>query len=78
MMLTLARRWQTATTGKFIAKDTAATWAMPHLPEPMTEVLTYAREAYLGRANDDRGNRPFDARQMANHPHQQVIAALTA
>ncbi|UPK36698.1 DUF4111 domain-containing protein [Bradyrhizobium sp. 186] len=29
--------WQTATTGRFITNDAAATWAMPHLPEPMTE-----------------------------------------
>ncbi len=78
VLLTLARVWQTATTGKFISKDAAATWVMPHLPEPMTEVLAYAREAYLGRVKDDWGNRQFDARQTANYIHQQVVALLTA
>ncbi|WP_424629732.1 aminoglycoside adenylyltransferase domain-containing protein [Bradyrhizobium sp. SYSU BS000235] len=76
VLLTLARMWHTPITGKFIAKDAAATRAIPHLPAPMKEVLAYARENYLGRAKDKRENRLLDGRQTASHLHQQVIALL--
>ncbi|EAA8855156.1 DUF4111 domain-containing protein [Escherichia coli] len=76
VLLTLARMWHTATTGKFISKDAAATWAMPHLPEPLAEVVACAREAYLGRVKDDWGTSQADARQTANHLYQQVITLL--
>ena len=49
VLLTLARMWQTATNGTFVTKDAAAIWAMPQLPKPLSEVLAYACEAYLGR-----------------------------
>lgn len=76
VLLTLARMWRTATTGEFVTKDAAALWAEPRLPEPLAEVLAYAREAYLGKTKDEWENRQADARQTANHLHQRVLELL--
>jgi streptomycin 3"-adenylyltransferase len=46
MLLTLARIWSTAESGVLRAKDAAADWALPHLPEEHRPVLERARDAY--------------------------------
>lgn len=51
VLLTLARMWYTATTGKFVAKDTAATWAIQQMSDQDTSILDYARLAYLNKLN---------------------------
>lgn len=76
VLLTFARMWQTAVTGKFVTKDAAAVWAIPRLPERVADVLAYAREAYLGKIKEDWADRQADARQAAEHLRQRVAAHL--
>nr|WP_274423885.1 aminoglycoside adenylyltransferase family protein [Chelativorans sp. YIM 93263] len=76
VLLTLARMWRTAATGEFITKDAAATWAARQMPEQESETLIYAREAYLGKIDDDWGNRPTAAQQTAAHLRQRVSELL--
>lgn len=52
VLLTLARMWRTAEVGDFVAKDVAAAWAAPRLPEPDRSTLDLARRAYLGEVAD--------------------------
>ncbi len=49
VVLTLARIWLTAATGKITSKDAAAGWALAQLPPRHRPVLEYARELYLSR-----------------------------
>jgi predicted nucleotidyltransferase len=72
VVLTLARMWRTATTGEFIAKDAAATWAATRMPDQEAATLIFAREAYLGRVEDNWGKRQAAARQTAIYLHQRV------
>jgi len=76
VLLTLARMWRTAATGEFVAKDAAAEWAMPRLPRQAAAVLARARDAYLGRIDDDWRNRQAEVRQAAEHLRQAVADAL--
>ncbi|THF67317.1 AadA family aminoglycoside 3''-O-nucleotidyltransferase [Pseudothauera nasutitermitis] len=52
VVLTLARIWYSAATGKIVPKDTAADWALARLPAEHHAVLLEARQAYLGHAED--------------------------
>lgn len=51
-ILTLARIWTTVATGTIRAKDVAADWALPRLPEAHRAVLARARAIYLGEADE--------------------------
>jgi streptomycin 3"-adenylyltransferase len=53
VLLTLARVWTTAATGKVRSKDAAADWALLRLPVEHRPVLARAREGYLGEAWED-------------------------
>jgi len=48
VLLTLARIWATGSTGRLLAKDAAAEWALPLLPEEHRPVLRHAIELYRG------------------------------
>jgi streptomycin 3"-adenylyltransferase len=52
-ILTLARMWLTAETGRIEPKDRAADWAIPRLPADTAAWLAKARDDYLGRADPD-------------------------
>jgi streptomycin 3"-adenylyltransferase len=52
-LLTLARMWLTAATGRFEPKDRAADWAIARLPSDAAPWLARARDDYLGRADAD-------------------------
>ncbi len=52
VVLTLARIWYSAATGKIVPKDVAADWAMARLPAAHRPVLLEARQAYLGQGED--------------------------
>ena len=53
VLLTLARMWRTLATGDIVPKDVAAEWAIPLLSEASGRLMTHARLAYLGLADDD-------------------------
>jgi predicted nucleotidyltransferase len=76
VLLTLARMWRTATTGEFVSKDVAATWALHRMPEHEAGILAYAREAYVGRVEDNWRNLHDDVRQTAAHLHQRLSMLL--
>ncbi|ALY26056.1 streptomycin 3''-adenylyltransferase [Staphylococcus aureus] len=44
VILTLARMWQTVTTGEITSKDVAAEWAIPLLPKEHVTLLDIARK----------------------------------
>jgi predicted nucleotidyltransferase len=48
IVLTLARIWCTLATGDIVAKDAAAAWLLPQLPNVHREVLRRARAIYVG------------------------------
>lgn len=52
VLLTLARVWMTLTTGVVTSKDKAADWALARLPAQHRPLLSLARLAYLGKAED--------------------------
>lgn len=57
VVLTLARIWYSAATGKIAAKHIAADWAMARLPAEHRSVLLEARQAYLGHGEDRLASR---------------------
>ena len=52
-LLTLARMWMTAATGRIEPKDRAADWAIARLPLATAAGLVRARADYLGLAEED-------------------------
>ena len=48
IILTLARIWYSAVTGEFTAKDVAAEWLLPQLPDEHAALLQAAQRDYLG------------------------------
>jgi streptomycin 3"-adenylyltransferase len=53
VLLTFARIWATLATGKILAKDAAADWALRRLPQAHRAALERARGVYLGEAEDE-------------------------
>jgi predicted nucleotidyltransferase len=76
VLLTLARMWHTAATGEFVAKDTAAAWAMPRIGGEDAATLDLARRAYRGEVADDWSGRAEAARALAAHLAARVTADL--
>lgn len=52
VVLTLARVWYSAATGKIAPKDVAADWVIERLPNEHQSALSEARQAYLGNCED--------------------------
>ncbi|MGW0773598.1 aminoglycoside adenylyltransferase family protein [Streptomyces sp. NPDC002835] len=52
VVLTLARIWVTLATGEIRSKDTAADWALGHLPIEHRPAMAHARAIYLGDADE--------------------------
>lgn len=75
-LLTLARMWHTASTGEFITKDAAASWAIPRLSGQQATTLDYARRAYLGEVTDDWTRQGDAAQQLAERMGEQVASSL--
>lgn len=76
VLLTLARMWHTANTGKFVTKDTAASWAIPRLSGQYATTLDYARRAYIGEITDDWSSQSDAAQKLADHMSEQVTHSL--
>lgn len=51
IVLTLARIWYSAQTGRIAPKDVAADWLLQQLPLQHHAVVTQARDAYLGQGD---------------------------
>lgn len=67
VILTLARMWQTVTTGEISSKDVAAEWAIPLLPKENAVLLDIARKAYLGEYVDKWGGLESEVITLINH-----------
>ncbi len=75
-LLTLARMWRTASTGEFVTKNEAATWAIPHIQNRDAVTLDYARRAYLGEIADDWNSRGDAAQRLAEHLGDRINKLL--
>ena len=73
VVLTLARIWATAATGKIISKDAAADWALARLPAEHRAVLDHARELYLTRTYAEE--TWSDELRARVRPHVDVVLA---
>lgn len=76
VLLTLARMWHTASTGRFITKDAAAEWAIPRLSGSDAMALDHARRAYLGEVTDDWSSEGDAARELAGRMSENVTNAM--
>ena len=57
IVLTLARIWYSAATGRIVPKDVAADWVLERLPIEYQPILHEARQAYLGHREDNLAAR---------------------
>lgn len=57
IVLTLARIWYSVGTGRIAPKDVAASWLMERLPVEYHSILYEAQQAYLGKGEDNLGQR---------------------
>ncbi|HEY1080613.1 MAG TPA: AadA family aminoglycoside 3''-O-nucleotidyltransferase [Prosthecobacter sp.] len=67
IVLTLARIWYSASTGNIAPKDVAANWALERLPVEHQFVLSHARAAYLGEAEDLLAHSPEATGEFIRH-----------
>ena len=76
VLLTLARMWFTLETEEVTAKDAAADWALPKVPEQLAPVLKMAKEAYLGYAQDTWQTIGDQVTLLADYLQQRIGALL--
>lgn len=76
VILTLARMWVTATTGKFLAKDEAAQWVIPLLPKEQAALVDVAAKAYRGECIDDWENLEFELTALVVRLKQEIESRL--
>lgn len=76
VLLTLARMWHTASTGKFVTKDAAAEWAIRRLSGSDAMALDHARRAYLGEVTDDWSNQGSAVRELAGRMRESVTNSV--
>lgn len=76
ILLTLARMWHTAKTGKFVTKDAAAEWAISRLSGSDAMAIDHARRAYLGEVTDDWSNKGDAARELARRMSENVTNSI--
>ncbi len=76
VLLTLARMWYTAETGGFAAKDAAARWALPRLPEDGAALLDTAARAYRGETADHWAGRGPEVAALARELAEAVTSCL--
>ncbi len=75
VLLTLARMWRTASTGEFVSKDAAASWAVPQMPGEEAATLDLASRAYLGEIEDE-WNTQWDAAQRTSQYLSERVSEL--
>jgi predicted nucleotidyltransferase len=57
IVLTVARIWYSAATGRIVPKDVAADWVLERVPIEYQPILHEARQAYLGHSEDNLAAR---------------------
>jgi len=77
IVLTLARIWYSAATGKIAPKDVAADWVMERLPADHQPVLLQARQAYLGHQEDRLAARADQVTALILYVKSAVAELLT-
>jgi streptomycin 3"-adenylyltransferase len=77
VILTLARMWQTVTTGEISTKDVAAEWAIPLLPKEHRTLLNTARKAYLGEHVDKWEGLESEVIALINHIKKVMESQLS-
>ncbi len=75
VLLTLARAWMTLTIGVVTSKDAAATWALARLPSKHRPLLSLARRAYLGQAEDAWEEQRDQLDALGNFMSQQIATS---
>lgn len=78
VVLTLARMWLTAATGDIAPKDVAAQWAEKQAPADYAVLLHYAREAYLGKLEDQWENRRQEFEALVSYMKKTIESCLDA
>ena len=74
VVLTLARIWYSAATGKIVPKDVAADWVINRLPTEHQPVLLEARQAYLGHREDRMVSRAGQLTEFVLYVKREVAA----
>lgn len=76
IILALVRIWYTAMTGEITSKDTAAGWALQHLPGETKNIVVAARDAYLGLEAVDLAAYPKERAELLRHIRSAVTEKL--
>jgi aminoglycoside 9-adenylyltransferase len=66
VLLTLARILATTETGEFMPKEKAGAYILPLLNKSQQETMNLAINGYLGKANDDWGDRKASSTELLN------------
>lgn len=77
VVLTLARIWYSAATGKIAPKDIAAHWAIERLPAVCQCVLFEAQQAYLGQGKDRLASRGGQVETFVHFVKGKIAEGLT-
>ncbi|OFW73369.1 MAG: hypothetical protein A2Y55_12045 [Actinobacteria bacterium RBG_16_68_12] len=76
VVLTLPRIWSAVATEAVYSKESAASWALPRLPEEHRAVLERARAAYRGEAEDSWDDIRPQVRAYADHVVSEIERAV--
>lgn len=77
VILTLARMWQTVSTGEISPKDVAAKWALPRMPKEYSTLLDLARKAYQGEYVDKWEGLDAEVTALVNHMKTSIESCLS-
>jgi len=76
VILTLARMWVTAATGKFVSKDEAAQWVIHRLPEEQAALMDLAGKAYRGECIDNWENVDTELAELVDRLKMEIVSYL--
>lgn len=76
VVLTLARIWYSAVTGKIASKDIAAGWLIARLPVEHQSILFEARQAYLGYGEDHLASRADQTAKFIVFVKSEIVDLL--
>ena len=78
VVLTLARIWYSAVTGKITPKNIAADWLMERLPVEHQSILFEAWQAYLGYGEDHLASRADQTAKFILFVKSEIVDLLNA
>ena len=78
VVLTLARIWYSAVTGKTVLKDVAADWLMERLPVEHQSILYEAQQAYLGHGSDNLVSHTNQMTKFILFVKSKIVGLLNA